>query len=95
MARVFRQSAQALSRSTSSLGAYYRRIRARIGGPKAVTAAARTLAVIFYKMVTTGTAYRELGETYYLKANTPRQLRKLTHHATLLGFELVPNAQES
>ena len=43
-------AAQTLSRSHSALGAYYRRMQARLGAPKAITAAAHKLARIFYHM---------------------------------------------
>jgi transposase len=88
-ARAFRQAAQALSRSQSYLGAFYRRMRARLGAAKAITAAARKLAVIFYTMVTEGKAYHELGEDYYLTQQQQRNLKKLRRQATLLGYELI------
>jgi hypothetical protein len=64
-------------------------MKARLGTPKAITATARTLAVIFYNMVKHGTAYQELGEEYYLQQQKQRQLTRLKKHAKLLGFELV------
>jgi transposase len=36
-------------------------MRAKLGGPKAITAAAHKLARIIYHMVTTGQAYDENG----------------------------------
>ena len=88
-ARAFRQAAQALNRSKSYLGAFYRRMRARLGAAKAITAAARKLAVIFYTMVTEGKAYHELGEDYYLKQQKQRNLKKLRRQAKLLGYEII------
>jgi transposase len=88
-ARAFRQAAQALSRSTSYLGAFYRRMRARLGAAKAITAAARKLAVIFYTMVTEGKEYHELGEDYYLKQQQQHNLKKLRRQAKLLGYDLI------
>ena len=88
-ARAFRQAAQALSRSKSYLGAFYRRMRARLGAAKAITAAARKLAVIFYTMVTEGKEYHELGEDYYLKQQQQRNLKKLRRQAKLLGYDLI------
>ncbi len=46
---VFRTVAQALSHSKSALGAYFRRLRARIGAPKACVASARKIAEMFYR----------------------------------------------
>lgn len=88
-ARAFRQATQALSRSKSYLGAFYRRMRARRGATKAITAAARKLAVIFYTMVTEGKEYHELGEDYYLKQQKQRNLKKLRRQAKLLGYDLI------
>jgi transposase len=90
-ARAFRAAARALAKSQSYLGAFYRRMKARLGKPKAITATARKLAVIFYNMVKHGTAYQELGEDYYLTQQKQRQLKRLKKQATLLGFDLVPN----
>jgi transposase len=39
------------------LGDYFRRIRAKPGAQKAVVAAARKLAIIYYKMVTNKEAF--------------------------------------
>lgn len=92
-ARAFRIAARSLAKSTSSLGAFYRRMKGRLGKPKAVTATARKLAIIFYNMVTSGKMYRELGEDYYLKQQKQRHLNRIKKQAKLLGFDLVPNTQ--
>ena len=88
-ARAFRMAARALDKSNSYLGAFYRRMKARLGKPKAITAAARKLAVIFYNMVKHGKPYQELGEDYYLKHQKQRQIARLKKQAKLFGFELV------
>ena len=44
---AFRMAAQALKNSKSALGAFYRRLRTRLGTPKAITATAHKLARIF------------------------------------------------
>jgi len=90
-AQAFRNAARPLARSSSYLGAFYRRMKARLGTAKAITATARKLAVIFYQMVTQGRAYKELGEDYYLKQHKQRQLKRLKKQARLFGFDLVPN----
>jgi transposase len=50
-AQAFRMAAQSVSRSDSALGAFYRRMRAKHGGPKAITATAHKIARIFYHWV--------------------------------------------
>ncbi len=52
-------AAQTLCRSNSALGAYYRRMQAKMGAPKAITATAHKLARIFYSLWTSGDAYAE------------------------------------
>jgi hypothetical protein len=89
-ALAFRHAARAVSQSHSYLGAFYRRLRARCGPSKALTATARKLAVIFYHMVKEGKEYQELGQDYYIKQHEKRHLKKLKTQAHLLGFELIP-----
>jgi transposase len=47
-ANALRLAAQSLSRFQSTLGAFYRRLRARLGAARANTTAAHKLARIFY-----------------------------------------------
>ena len=88
---MFRLAARSLKNSKSYLGAFYRRMRGRIGPAKALTATARKLAVIVYHMVKNRTPSKELGEDDYYKQQEQRQLRRLKKQATLLGYDLVPN----
>jgi transposase len=90
-ARAFRQAAMAAARSHSYIGAFYRRLCARVGPSKAITATARKLAVIYYHLVKDGQPYHELGEDYYLKQHKTRQVNKLKQQARLLGFDLIPH----
>ena len=62
-ANAFSMGAQTLANSNVALGGFYRRIRSRLGSPKAITATAHKLARIFYRMWTTGQAYADLGKT--------------------------------
>ena len=65
-------AAQALSRSQSALGAFHRRMKARLGGPKAITATAHKIARIFYHVWSTGDAYVDPGvDTYEQKYREP------------------------
>jgi hypothetical protein len=58
-------AAQTLVRSHSALGAFYRRMQAKLGAPKAITATAHKLARIFYHLWTSGGAFVDPGmETY-------------------------------
>ena len=89
-AGILRMAAQTLHRSQSALGAYYRRMAARIGKPQAVTATAHKLARIVYSMLKHGSAYVDAGQDYYERQYTQRVLRNLEQRAKSLGFELVP-----
>jgi transposase len=74
---AFRIAAQTLARSDSALGAFYRRIRARHGAPKAVTATAHKLARIFYFMLKHRQPYRDPGAYHYEQQYRTRVIRNL------------------
>jgi len=88
-AAALRLAAQSLSRSKSALGAYYRRMRARLGGPEAITATAHKLARIIYAMLKHHTAYVDRGEQYDQEQTRQRAIKRLKRKAKDLGFELV------
>lgn len=88
-AQIVRMAAKSASRSKTYIGAFYRRMKARLGAPKAMTATARKIAVIFYHMVKERTPYRDLGEEYYVKQNQDRALKRLQRQAKQLGYTLV------
>jgi transposase len=87
---AFRRAAQSLARSDSALGAFYRRIRAKHGGPHAVIATAHKLARIVYFMLKRRETYQDLGADYYDQQYQARVLRHLSHRAAKLGFTLQP-----
>jgi transposase len=62
---AFRNAAVTLLRSQSYLGAQYRRLRTRLGAPKAITAMARKLACLFYRLIKHGQQYVDKGTQYY------------------------------
>jgi transposase len=88
-AAALRVAAQSLHRSHSALGAFLRRKAAQRGMPKAITATAYKLAVIFYTMLTKGTAFVERGQDYYERAYQARILKSLDRRARELGYSLV------
>ena len=57
------------NKTNTALGAFYRRLAARIGKAKAVTATARKIAVLFYNAVRYGMNYVGLAEAV-AKVNT-------------------------
>ncbi|KYC40339.1 transposase [Scytonema hofmannii PCC 7110] len=88
-AHAFRMAAQSLRNSRTALGAFYRRLRARCGTPKAITATAHKLARIFYHLWTTGGEYADPGVDYYEHKYHERMVNQLKKKAQSLGFELV------
>ena len=90
--QAFRQAAAALRSSKSSLGAYYRRLCARMDKGKAVTAAAHKLARLFYALMTKGQEYVDQGQQYYEERYRQRVIQHLQRRAQSLGMCLVPTA---
>jgi len=88
-AQALRMAASSLYRSETAIGAFFRRLRARLGAPKAITAAAHKLARILYRMLMEGSSYREVGENYYEQQYQTRVLAHLTKRARELGYTLV------
>jgi transposase len=88
-ATALRLAAWSLSSSKSALGAFYRRLRARIGAPKAITAAAYKIAKLIYRMLKTRRPYQDLGQAAYDERFRARRLKSLTRMARDLGFHLV------
>ncbi len=89
-ARAFRLAAQSLSNSQGPLGCFYRRMRARLGAPEAITATAHKLARIFYRLWSDPGSYDPTRLDYYEKQNQERTVRYLEKKARSLGYELVP-----
>ena len=87
---ALRRAAQSLARSQSALGAFYRRIRAKHGGPVAITATAHRLARIVYFMLLRREPYRDLGAEEYDKRQQARTLRNPQRSAAKLGMRLEP-----
>ena len=89
VAAALRMAAFALIRSKSALGAYIRRLRARMGSPKAITATAHKLARLVYSLLKHGTAYVDAGQDSYEERYRSRVMQNLKRKAQELGFELV------
>jgi len=89
-AQALRMAASTLYQSKTALGAFLRRLRARLGAPKAITAAAHKLARIIYRMLSDGNDYREVGENYYEQQYHARVVGNLKKRAEELGYALMP-----
>lgn len=88
-ADALRVAAQSLHSSKTALGAFYRRCKARLGAPKAITATAHKLAVLIYRMLKYGTDYVDRGQEAYEKQYQETLLRTLRKRAKQMGYEIV------
>jgi hypothetical protein len=88
-AAILRMAAMSLGRTQTALGAFYRRLSARIGKPQALTATARKLAILVYRALKGELQYQDPGADAYYVQQRSRVLRRLHQRAATLGFELV------
>jgi len=88
-AAVLRLCANGLHRSDSALGAYFRRKKAHLGTPAAVTATAHKLARIIYALLSKGEEYVDIGQEAFEEQYRQRALANLQRNARRLGFDLV------
>jgi hypothetical protein len=89
-AQALKLAAYGLQRSGCSLGAYYRRMAARMGAGKAITATAHKLARLIYAMLTKGEQFLQRSEQDYELQHRERTVRQLQRKAALLGMRLEP-----
>jgi len=88
-AALLRLAAMSVGRTQTALGAAYRRLAYRVGKAKAITATARKLAILVYRMLKGELVYHDPGAAAYDAQQRDRALRNLRKRATHLGFGLV------
>lgn len=79
-----------VGRTETALGAFYRRLAARIGKAKAVTATARKIAILFYRAMRFGMQYQDPGADQYEQRYRERVVKQLERRAARFGFSLQP-----
>jgi hypothetical protein len=89
-AQVFRMAAQAVGRTDTALGAYYRRMRAKFGPERAIVATAHKIARLVYHMLKYRETYQDIGREEYERRVHQRQIAQLQRKAAKLGFTLMP-----
>jgi transposase len=89
MATARRLAALCLQRRQRALGAFFRRMKARLGTPKAITATAPKLGRLIYTMLKHGTAYVRQSLADYEQHYRDRMVQSLTRRAKALGYALV------
>lgn len=87
---ALRMAAQSLYRSQTALGDFFRRMRAKLGTPKAITATAHKLARIIYHLLKTGMPYDQTRFARHEEQYRRRKEIYLKNQAKALGFALVP-----
>lgn len=87
---ALRLAAVTVGRTNTALGAFYRRLAARIGNAKAVTATARKIAVLFYNAMRFGIDYKDPGADHYEQQYRDRVIKQLHRRAAQFGLILQP-----
>lgn len=88
--QAFRMAAQSVTRSNTAIGAYFRRLAARMGVAQAIVATAYKIARIFYTMLKNRTQFQEIGADEYERRYRERLIARLSKKASALGYRLVP-----
>lgn len=89
VAIILRMAANSLYNADCALGAYLRRMKMRLGSPKAITACAHKLAKLFYCMLKYGWEYVEKGVKFYEDMYQERREHSLKKKAAEMGYKLV------
>jgi hypothetical protein len=88
-AMALKMGAQSLAVTETALGAFYRRLKARVGAPKAKTAVARKIAIRYYRLLVYGEAYEDPGAGAYDERFREKRVKWLAKQATRFGLSLV------
>jgi hypothetical protein len=91
-ALALRMAAQSLHHSKSALGDFYRRMRAKLGAPKAITAAAHKLARIIFHLISAHQEFDDSKLAADQQRYQKRQEAKLHAKAKSMGYALIPLA---
>ncbi len=89
-ALALRMAAQSLHHSKSALGDFYRRMRGKLGAPKAITAAAHKLARIIFHLIATRQEFDDSKFAADQLRYQKRQEAKLHAKAKSMGYALIP-----
>ena len=84
-AQAFRMAAQSVLRADCALGAFYRRLKGRLGPAQALVATAHKIARTVYHMLKDRVPYHDIGTLEYNKRFRERELQSLQKKAAKLG----------
>ena len=86
---ALRLCAYTLAHSKSWLGAKYRRLKAKLGTPKAIVAMAHHLARLIYRMIRSGQDYVDKGMAAYEEKYRAQRIAWLKKQAKELNIDLI------
>lgn len=92
---LLRTVAPSVGRSDTFLGAFHRRMKARLGPAAANTATARKLACLIYHLIQYKEEYIDVDQLVFELKLRQARLNRLRKQAKELGFQLVENQQAS
>jgi transposase len=95
VAPALRLAASCLPRRQRALGAFCRRMNARWGTPKAITATAHQLARVIDTMLRHGTAYVRQSLADDAPHDRDRIVQHLTRRAKALGYAFVQTPERT
>ena len=85
--QAFRLAAQSVAKSpNSAFGAFYRRMKARLGAKQAIVATAHKIARAFYHILKHRTPFHDLGGEEYERRAREREIKNLQKRAAKLGL---------
>ena len=88
--QIFKECAMSIANSKHlALKGFYHRIKTKHGARAANKATARKLAVLYYRFMTKGMEYVEIGLSEYEKRYKEIMIRNLNKKAKMLGFQMV------
>jgi transposase len=89
LADVLRMAATTLRGSQTALGAFYRRMVAKLGPAEGITAVAHKLARLLYSLIKHGHQYVRTGLEEYEKKNSERKMKALRKMAQSMGVTIL------
>jgi transposase len=88
--QAFRMAAQSVSKSpNSAFGAFYRRMKARLGAQQAIVATAHKIARAYYHILKHRTPFHDMGGEEYERRARQREIKNLQKRAAKLGLAVV------
>jgi transposase len=86
---TLREAARAAARTQTYLGAQFHRVAARRGTKRAAVAVAHSILVIAYHLLRDGTAFEDLGTTYFDERDRARVTQRLVQRLRALGVPVA------